>query len=53
VCILDTSSIPVSGSEGLTAFSEEVDHLIHLGDELILGLVDARILLIFRGARPL
>ena len=53
VCILGTSSIRVPGPEGLTAFPEEVDHLLRLGDEMIPGLVDARILRIFCGVRPL
>jgi glycerol-3-phosphate dehydrogenase len=53
VCILGTSSIRVPGPEGLTASPEEVDHLLRLGDEMIPGLVDARILRIFCGVRPL
>jgi glycerol-3-phosphate dehydrogenase len=53
VCILGTSSMRVPSPEGLTASPEEVDHLLQLGDELIPGLVDARILRIFCGVRPL
>jgi glycerol-3-phosphate dehydrogenase len=53
VCILGTSSIRVPGPEGLSASSEEIDRLLRLGDEMIPGLVDARILRIFCGVRPL
>jgi glycerol-3-phosphate dehydrogenase len=53
VCILGTSSIRVPSPEGLAASREEVDHLLRLGDELIPGLADARILRIFCGVRPL
>jgi glycerol-3-phosphate dehydrogenase len=53
VCILGTSSIRVPGPEGLFASPEEVDRLLRLGDEMIPGLVDARILRIFCGVRPL
>jgi glycerol-3-phosphate dehydrogenase len=53
VCILGTSSIRVPGPDGLTASPEEVDHLLRLGDELIPGLADARLLRIFCGVRPL
>jgi glycerol-3-phosphate dehydrogenase len=53
VCILGTSSIRVPSPEGLAASSEEVDSLLRLGDELIPGLADARVLRIFCGARPL
>ena len=53
VCILGTSSIRVPGPEGLAASSEEIDRLLRLGDEMIPGLVDARILRVFCGVRPL
>jgi len=53
VCILGTSSIRVPSPEGLTASTEEVDHLLRLGDEMIPGLVDARLLRVFCGVRPL
>jgi glycerol-3-phosphate dehydrogenase len=53
VCILGTSSIRVPGPDGLSASPEEVDRLLRLGDEMIPGLVDARILRIFCGVRPL
>ncbi|MGA3162220.1 MAG: anaerobic glycerol-3-phosphate dehydrogenase subunit GlpA [Terracidiphilus sp.] len=53
VCILGTSSIRVPGPEGLSASSDEVDRLLQLGDEMIPGLMDARILRIFCGVRPL
>jgi glycerol-3-phosphate dehydrogenase len=53
VCILGTSSIRVPSPEGLTASAEEVDHLLQLGNELIPGLADARLLRIFCGVRPL
>jgi len=53
VCILGTSSVRVPSPEGLIASREEVDHLLRLGDELIPGLVEARILRIFCGVRPL
>jgi len=53
VCILGTSSIRVPGPDGLSASPEEVDHLLRLGDEMIPGLVDARVLRIFCGVRPL
>jgi len=52
-CILGTSSIRVPGPEGLSVSPEEVDRLLRLGDEMIPGLVDARILRIFCGVRPL
>jgi glycerol-3-phosphate dehydrogenase len=53
VCILGTSSIRVPSPEELTASSEEIDHLLKLGNELIPGLADARLLRIFCGVRPL
>jgi glycerol-3-phosphate dehydrogenase len=53
VCILGTSSIRVPSPDGLTASAEEVDHLLQLGNELIPGLADARLLRIFCGVRPL
>jgi glycerol-3-phosphate dehydrogenase len=53
VCILGTSSIQMPGPEGLTVGPEEIDHLLKLGDELIPGLREARILRIFCGVRPL
>jgi glycerol-3-phosphate dehydrogenase len=53
VCILGTSSIRVPGPDGLSASPEEVDRLLRLGNEMIPGLVDARILRIFCGVRPL
>ncbi len=53
VCILGTSSIQMPGPEGLTVAPEEIDHLLELGDELIPGLKEARILRIFCGVRPL
>jgi glycerol-3-phosphate dehydrogenase len=53
VCILGTSSIRVPGPEGLSASPEEVARLLRLGDEMIPGLIDARILRIFCGVRPL
>jgi glycerol-3-phosphate dehydrogenase len=53
VCILGTSSIRVLGPDGLSASPEEIDHLLRLGDEMIPGLVDARVLRIFCGVRPL
>lgn len=53
VCILGTSSISVPSPDRLAASREEIDHLLRLGDELIPGLVDARILRIFCGVRPL
>jgi glycerol-3-phosphate dehydrogenase len=53
VCILGTSSIRVPGPEGLTVSPEEVDYLLRLGDEMIPGLMDARILRVFCGVRPL
>ena len=53
VCILGTSSIRVPGPEGLAASSEEIDRLQRLGDEMIPGLADARILRVFCGVRPL
>ena len=53
VCILGTSSIRVPSPEGLTASTEEVDHLLRLGDEMIPGLGNARLLRVFCGVRPL
>jgi glycerol-3-phosphate dehydrogenase len=53
VCILGTSSIRVPGPDGLSASPEEINHLLRLGDEMIPGLADARILRIFCGVRPL
>ncbi|MGB8481695.1 MAG: anaerobic glycerol-3-phosphate dehydrogenase subunit GlpA [Acidobacteriaceae bacterium] len=53
VSILGTSSIRVPSPEGLAASPEEVDHLLRLGNEMIPGLMDARILRIFCGVRPL
>jgi len=53
VCILGTSSMRVSSPEGLTASAEEVEQLLRLGDEMIPGLADARLLRVFCGVRPL
>jgi glycerol-3-phosphate dehydrogenase len=53
VCILGTSSIQMPGPEGLTVSPEEIDHLLELGDELIPGLREARLMRIFCGVRPL
>jgi glycerol-3-phosphate dehydrogenase len=53
VCILGTSSFTVPGPEGLTAGSEEIEHLLALGKELVPALADARVLRIFSGVRPL
>jgi glycerol-3-phosphate dehydrogenase len=41
------------GPEGLAASPEEVDYLLRLGDELIPGLKDARVLRVFCGVRSL
>lgn len=51
--ILGTTSMPVSGPDGLRASSGEVDGLLQLGNELIPGLVNARILRVFSGVRAL
>jgi glycerol-3-phosphate dehydrogenase len=53
VCILGTSSIRVPSPEQLTASPEEIDALLRLGNELIPGLANARVLRIFCGVRPL
>jgi glycerol-3-phosphate dehydrogenase len=53
VCILGTSSIRVPSPEQLTASPEEIDALLQLGNDLIPGLADARVLRIFCGVRPL
>jgi glycerol-3-phosphate dehydrogenase len=53
VCILGTSSIRVSGPDNLTASPEEIDALLHLGNQLLPGLADARVLRVFCGVRPL
>jgi glycerol-3-phosphate dehydrogenase len=53
VCILGTSSFTVPSPEGLTAGSEEIQHLLALGKELVPALADARVLRIFSGVRPL
>ena len=53
VCILGTSSIRVPSPEQLTASPEEIDGLLRLGNELVPGLADARVLRIFCGVRPL
>jgi len=53
VCILGTSSICVPSPEHLTASPEEIDALLQLGNDLIPGLRDARVLRIFCGVRPL
>ncbi len=53
VCILGTSSIQMPGPEGLTTSPEEIDHLMELGDELIPGLRESRLMRIFCGVRPL
>jgi glycerol-3-phosphate dehydrogenase len=53
VCILGTSSIRVPSPEGLSASPEEINQLLHQGDEMIPGLADTRVLRIFCGARPL
>jgi len=53
VCILGTSSITVSGPEGLTADSEELEHLLALGAELVPLMAEARVLRVFSGVRPL
>jgi glycerol-3-phosphate dehydrogenase len=53
VSILGTTSMRVSGPDGLRASSEEVDGLLRLGNELIPGLASARILRVFSGVRAL
>jgi glycerol-3-phosphate dehydrogenase len=53
VSILGTTSMPVSGPDRLRASSEEIDGLLRLGNELIPGLADARILRVFSGVRAL
>ncbi len=53
VSILGTSSKTVPGPEGLSVSTEEIDDLLRIGDELVPGLKDARILRVFCGVRPL
>ncbi|MGC9157462.1 MAG: anaerobic glycerol-3-phosphate dehydrogenase subunit GlpA [Terracidiphilus sp.] len=53
VCILGTTSIRMPGPEGLTASPEEIDYLLKLGDELVPGLKEARLMRVFCGVRPL
>jgi len=53
VCILGTTSMTVPGPENLTAESDEIQHLLDLGTELVPAVAEARILRIFSGARPL
>ena len=53
VSLLGTSSMLVPSPEGLIATPEEIDQLLRQGDEMIPDFMDARILRIFCGARPL
>ncbi len=53
VCILGTSSMRVPGPEGLTASEEEVENLLRLGDVMIPGIAEARVLRVFCGVRAL
>ncbi len=53
VSILGTSSITVPGPNGQTVSAEEISNLLRTGDELIPGLLDARVLRVFCGVRPL
>lgn len=53
VCILGTSSITVSGPEGLRAETDEIEALLKLGTELVPCMAESRVLRIFSGVRPL
>jgi glycerol-3-phosphate dehydrogenase len=53
VCILGTSSMSVPGPEGLTVSPDEVEKLLQLGEVLITGIAEARILRVFCGVRAL
>jgi len=53
VCILGTSSMKVPGPEGLTASQEEIENVLRLGDVMIPGIADARVLRVFCGVRAL
>lgn len=52
-CILGTSSISVSGPDGLVASRAEIENLLQLGDVMIPGLATARVLRAFCGVRAL
>jgi glycerol-3-phosphate dehydrogenase len=52
-CILGTSSINVSGPDGLVASRAEIENLLQLGDVMIPGLATARVLRAFCGVRAL
>jgi glycerol-3-phosphate dehydrogenase len=53
VCILGTTSITVPSPEGLSASAEEIGGLLQLGNVLIPGLSETRVLRIFSGVRCL
>jgi glycerol-3-phosphate dehydrogenase len=53
VCILGTSSMHVPGPDGLAISPEEINELVRLGDVMVPGLAEARILRAFCGVRPL
>ena len=53
VCILGTSSISVPGPEGLAATAGEIKDLLQLGETMIPGIANARVLRIFCGVRSL
>ena len=53
VCILGTSSMSVSGPEGLAASQDEIENLVQLGSVMSPGIASARILRVFCGVRSL
>lgn len=53
VCILGTSSMRVPGPEGFTASQKEIENLLQLGDVMIPGIANARVLRVFCGVRAL
>lgn len=53
VSILGTSSETVAGPEGLVATEDEIDRLQRIGADIVPSLVEARILRVFSGVRPL
>ncbi len=53
VCILGTSSVNVPGPEGLAAPHEEIANLLQLGNVIIPGIANARVLRAFSGVRAL
>ncbi len=53
VCILGTTSITVSGPDGLSPSHSEIESLLQLGDQMIPGVSTARVLRAFCGVRAL